>query len=471
MRSRGALGQNAILRVALKRAMFCVAVAAPVTVGICAYGCNTSTEPPIEDFCGWLKDPENCFRDFGNDVQQFEGSAANSVPRCTNLSLNPAPSGAAQLGQFQKRTPLDKCFVAGGGQVVFDPPIDLTLLTSTSTISFKMLNADESECMTASWTDFDRFQVNFDPDKIPDGGTTEDLLTGGTFIYQRKAGRKTVAVACPNGESHYFDTLQVQKCPEYTNVQPRAFVEIVTGGLDATGEVPAMPDPTAKNGAITFSMQYQPESGDLANATNTTVTYFKCIIPPPPERCVNGVQDGEETDIDCGGTPLAGNPTCDRCQDGNKCILDSDCDSGKCDSVSGVLKCVKNDATTSTTTGTSMTTSTGTSMSTGSSSSTGMPACSTNSAACTACMNGTNSGNWLTDPACGTGYPMFCLADATCAAAFNTFKTCMCDAQNAGDLNAEAMCKSTFAMTNANANSYESCIVNHCSGATNGCNF
>jgi Thrombospondin C-terminal region len=41
--------------------------------------------------------------------------------------------------------------------------------------------------------------------------------------------------------------------------------------------------------------------------------------------CVDGVHNGEETDVDCGG------PDCDPCDDGEDCLEDSDCSSQQCD--------------------------------------------------------------------------------------------------------------------------------------------
>ena len=39
-----------------------------------------------------------------------------------------------------------------------------------------------------------------------------------------------------------------------------------------------------------------------------------------PSTCVNGVKDGLETDVDCGGNPL-----CDACAPGKMCNTGSDC--------------------------------------------------------------------------------------------------------------------------------------------------
>jgi hypothetical protein len=40
--------------------------------------------------------------------------------------------------------------------------------------------------------------------------------------------------------------------------------------------------------------------------------------------CVNGIKDGQETDVDCGG------PVCQPCSDFQACILNRDCRSGLC---------------------------------------------------------------------------------------------------------------------------------------------
>jgi hypothetical protein len=51
-------------------------------------------------------------------------------------------------------------------------------------------------------------------------------------------------------------------------------------------------------------------------------------------QCVNGcldaMQDGMETDVDCGG------PVCARCAQGKKCLVNSDCVTGACDPMSHV---------------------------------------------------------------------------------------------------------------------------------------
>lgn len=70
-----------------------------------------------------------------------------------------------------------------------------------------------------------------------------------------------------------------------------------------------------------------------------------------PYPCENGVQDGSETDVDCGGTVVStcppGTPPwacrldayCDRCADGRRCKRGTDCQSGRC-RPSSLVACV-----------------------------------------------------------------------------------------------------------------------------------
>lgn len=45
--------------------------------------------------------------------------------------------------------------------------------------------------------------------------------------------------------------------------------------------------------------------------------------PPPPVTCSDGIKNGTETDVDCGGK-------CSRCTDGRTCSVANDCVSGTC---------------------------------------------------------------------------------------------------------------------------------------------
>ena len=45
--------------------------------------------------------------------------------------------------------------------------------------------------------------------------------------------------------------------------------------------------------------------------------------PPPPAPCADGIKNGSETDVDCGGS-------CPRCTAGKTCVSASDCETGLC---------------------------------------------------------------------------------------------------------------------------------------------
>jgi hypothetical protein len=69
------------------------------------------------------------------------------------------------------------------------------------------------------------------------------------------------------------------------------------------------------------------ENGDCTSGTCTAGT---CGEPAP--SCDDGTQNGSETDDDCGGTD------CPACPDGSSCVEDSDCSSGLCSGgICGVL--------------------------------------------------------------------------------------------------------------------------------------
>jgi hypothetical protein len=56
--------------------------------------------------------------------------------------------------------------------------------------------------------------------------------------------------------------------------------------------------------------------------------------PPPPVSCSDGVKNGTESDVDCGGL-------CERCGTNKQCSGRQDCDSARCDA--GVCKTCQND--------------------------------------------------------------------------------------------------------------------------------
>src|SRR5687767_11146986 len=86
-----------------------VALALPFTVLLWMHGCSTEASE-VENLCGWLGDPENCFIQFYRDVD----------PGCGTHGR-----GSARFGSFSGRDKLDQCFLVEGGIMVFDPPLDM----------------------------------------------------------------------------------------------------------------------------------------------------------------------------------------------------------------------------------------------------------------------------------------------------------------------------------------------------------
>jgi hypothetical protein len=66
-----------------------------------------------------------------------------------------------------------------------------------------------------------------------------------------------------------------------------------------------------------------PTTTTTTTTTITTTTSTTTTTAPPP-ACDNGLQDGTETDIDCGGA------TCPGCANGQDCLINADCLSGSC---------------------------------------------------------------------------------------------------------------------------------------------
>src|SRR5688572_23304953 len=91
-------------------------------------------------------------------------------------------------------------------------------------------------------------------------------------------------------------------------------------GTSGTGSSSGEPPPT------TVTMTTTPPPGD-----STAVVDDSTTAEPPPststggDTCSDGVQNGDETDVDCGG------PDCSPCADGGACLVDGDCESGTCD--------------------------------------------------------------------------------------------------------------------------------------------
>jgi hypothetical protein len=336
----------------LRRTLFVAfAFVVPAVGAATVNGCGSS-EPPVEDLCGWLAGP-NCYSDFYADVGA----------QCGALGAGNGPKGS-----FLTRDKLDLCVLAPpqGGQVIFDPPLDVKALPP-ATVSFTMLSNDGNECGKGSFAG-SSFSVTIDP-YPPDAGVVDDttassttsattgvggaggasgtggaggtgttgattssstttgaggsgqVIAGGTFSSTTPAGRAVFDTLCPNGESHHFDRFQLSSA------------ECTTAALAPRAELVTSPGGVTNQGHVIFRVYYPPANG---GDQPDVVEYFDCAIPEAPKPCVDGVQDGAETDIDCGGSSA----DCARCPDGAKCADASDCSSGICAYDKGFKKCM-----------------------------------------------------------------------------------------------------------------------------------
>jgi hypothetical protein len=90
-----------------------------------------------------------------------------------------------------------------------------------------------------------------------------------------------------------------------------------TDATDATTSTSTTTNPTSESDTLI-------ETGATTDLTTTTTTTTEPTSTTAPDTCDDGLQSGDETDIDCGG------PTCAPCPLSASCLLDSDCQSALC---------------------------------------------------------------------------------------------------------------------------------------------
>jgi hypothetical protein len=304
----------------MRRFVALAAILLPASA-VLVYGCdNTSEEPEVEDLCGWLGDPANCYRKFAQDIDERCGAVGE---------LRSAE------GSFALREELEECILFTqngaayqGGVIQFEPPLDLVALTDPTPIepyvqNIKFLSDQGTTCGTARFTDKYDFSIAITGDPLPDAGAVpEDLVEGGAYDQAFVEGRETFNTTCPGEETHYFDRVQITKCREYEDILPHAELDLNPGAVGIPG-------------VVRFRVYYPPPEGELSGAAPYTIEYFQCIIPPPPGPCEDELQNGNETDVDCGG------PDCGRaCGENQKCAADTDCTDGlTCQLEEGLRKC------------------------------------------------------------------------------------------------------------------------------------
>lgn len=310
-------------------------LAPPLVAFVAASFPACSAPPKLDDLCGWLGDPNSCYREL----------ALDSLDRCGAFGTDVAAS-EGQFSPKAERTALETCILTRGGNVKFDPPLDVTTFPLT-TVSFVITNKDATTCGSGSFGANGAFSISIDPSpQVPEGSTctdSTDQICGGAFSFTPGTGTN-FSVSCPAGTSFQFSHEQTAKCDEAAGA----------GGLDGEekldqlvprAELVTSAGDIGVNGYVKFRVYYPldapvpgPTGKDSMTGTEMKVVeYFNCVIPGAPVTCANNLPDEGEADVDCGLACGKG------CNDGAKCEFPQDCASAFCTfDAMGILRCAQN---------------------------------------------------------------------------------------------------------------------------------
>jgi hypothetical protein len=103
----------------------------------------------------------------------------------------------------------------------------------------------------------------------------------------------------------------------------------VSGASSYTWTVPSGSTIASGQGTTSIIVNFGVTDGNVSVLAEnycgiSSFTDLAVILVPPP-TCNDFTQNGNETDVDCGG------PDCDPCSSGSACFVNSDCESGVCD--------------------------------------------------------------------------------------------------------------------------------------------
>lgn len=322
-------------------ALLACALVLPIPLAAVNYGCNPKA-PSIQDFCGFLRQEDNCYLTLINDMGNRCGVTSTAAEGA------PSDTWGAPKGFFSEREKLDVCILEQGGSITFDPPLSIDAMPP-AVVGFAQKDAKGATCGTFRFENTVSFTLDVSPtdtngDVVPDAGPECDppeagangqppddtpgtdnpggaLICGGNFISEAPEG-DFVDTTCGKEEHHFISSqLEVPACAFQKALLPRFELDAVPGGVDVAGHV-------------RFRVFYpQPDQNQATGVVNAyAVAYFDCAIPAAAKPCCNGAQDGLETDIDCGGPTSAeiGAGACDRCQAMQGCVKNSDCASNSC---------------------------------------------------------------------------------------------------------------------------------------------
>lgn len=361
------------------RRSFAIALAslsfASLSVGLITPGCGNEAFD-VQDLCGWIADECNCYRRFAAGVADMSVDASTGAivgaPKCgvaLDASNNPIDASGNAIpdetskptyGTFSARDKLDICILLRpeGGQIVFDPPIDVATLPN-AVFAFKMLDGSGDVCVTGSYATITSFSIAFpEPEGATGtggagggggsggggtGGTTpedlcreqkdpaQDAISAGEFSMKPGGADEIVETACPNAEAHRFNLYQLNKC-DGSDPNEEAYKALLP-----TAEIEADAGSANVDGFIRFRVFWPPTNAgiDLNGQKPIGVEYFHCLIPGASLPCFDDALSEGETDVDCGGVCPIG------CEDGQDCLVGSDCASKVCEKdAMGFLKCV-----------------------------------------------------------------------------------------------------------------------------------
>jgi hypothetical protein len=332
------------------RLLLLAAAVVPFAATAVAHGCSNQQ---FESACLWISDPTNCFREFREDMVANVGTVDNPNGDCrptaydagfqpTEVYANPANQAGVSNGSFTSRSMLGTCILNQGGSIVFNPAItaDAGADAGPTTYQISFIESDGNPCGQATFTDpYDwSITINSFSDAGADAGFLSD---GGTYTESVAPGTEELTVACPSGETHVLNLNEVvgppgldggptSSCPGFAPLMPTASLQMFFGGVNVPG-------------AVSFAISYPPtpaqesypDASELLATftpplTPVNVVYFNCSVPAAPELCADGVQDGNETDIDCGGPQMPSTDLCGmcpaRCEVSQQCICNGDCD-------------------------------------------------------------------------------------------------------------------------------------------------
>jgi hypothetical protein len=220
----------------------------------------------------------NCYYTIGGQETSFSGESASSLREKHRANVQVGPEGIKRYSIRCERT-------NSGSKETATKVI--TLMADFSAPNMTAINASYcSNSITMGWD------------------ASESISTPVSFNYTVTDSNGTVIIppSVTGSKSRYVSGLSIDKNKQYT---------IIVNAINSLGMVSH--DSSAP---VTDAI-----GSKLCGYTNGT----------DKSTCENGVRDGSETDIDCGGV-------CSGCGPGDKCKISNDCASGYCDQVNGTCQ-------------------------------------------------------------------------------------------------------------------------------------